>query len=87
MEIEITKVSSKGQIVIPKKIREKLSLTEGETVYVIGKEDSVILKKIEIPEIKSWKEVSKPFEKAVKSSGFEKKDLMKIIEESRLRNR
>ncbi len=36
---------------------------------------------------KSWKEVSKPFEKAAKESGFEKKDLMKFIEEFRLRSK
>jgi len=47
MEIELTKISSKGQVVIPQEIREKLGLTEGETLVVSVKDGLIVLKKIE----------------------------------------
>ena len=45
VSIEITKLSSKGQIVIPASIREKYN--EGDTFVVIEDEGRIILKKSE----------------------------------------
>ena len=45
--IEMTKVSDKGQVVIPKEIRDKLKFTEGSKLLVIGTEDAVVLQRIE----------------------------------------
>ena len=36
-----TKMSSKGQVVIPEQIREQLHLREGEQFVVIGRGDTV----------------------------------------------
>jgi AbrB family looped-hinge helix DNA binding protein len=41
-----TKMSSKGQIVIPENIRDRLGLKPGEQFVVVGEDDVVILKKI-----------------------------------------
>lgn len=43
-EIETTKMSSKGQIVIPEQIRNKLGLKTGSKFIVIADKDVVILK-------------------------------------------
>ena len=43
MDIAITKMSSKGQIVIPKEIRKDLK--EGDKLIVIKSDDRLILKK------------------------------------------
>ena len=43
----IVKVSGKGQIVIPKEVREKLDIKAGEKLAVIVKDDDIILRKIE----------------------------------------
>ena len=43
MDIEITKVSSKGQIVIPKELRQ--GIKEGDKLVVIRNGDQIILKK------------------------------------------
>jgi len=43
MDIAITKMSSKGQVVIPKEMRGEL--TEGEKILVIKNKDQLILKK------------------------------------------
>ena len=43
--MEMTSLSSRGQIVIPQKIREKLKLKEGEKFFVAGEGDSIVLKR------------------------------------------
>ncbi len=40
-----SKISSKGQIVIPKKVREKLKLKEGDEVIILVVEDGILIKK------------------------------------------
>ena len=42
----MTKMTSKGQVVIPKDIREKKGIKEGEKFLVYGSEDSIILKRV-----------------------------------------
>ena len=65
--MEITKLSSKGQIVIPEKIRNNIEI--GTAFGVTRKEDLIILKKIEgltnkekeeLEELnKTWKDIDK----------------------------
>jgi AbrB family looped-hinge helix DNA binding protein len=45
--IDITKVSDKGQVVIPKEIREKVGFREGAKLIVVATEDAVVLQRIE----------------------------------------
>jgi len=83
--VNITRISSKGQIVIPSEIRQKLKLEEGNLLIISDSGDSILMKRIELPKIKSWKEATKPFREAVKKSNFTKDDLNKIIAESKVR--
>lgn len=83
--VNITKMSSKGQVVIPSEIREKMNLDEGNLLIISDSDDSICMKKIELPKIKSWKEATKPFREAAKKSNFSNDDLKKLIEESRVR--
>ncbi len=43
----IVKISSKGQIVIPKEVRERLGIKAGGKLAVIVRDDEIILRKIE----------------------------------------
>ena len=45
--IEVTRVSDKGQVVIPKEIRDKFNFTEGSKLIVVATGDAVILQRIE----------------------------------------
>jgi AbrB family looped-hinge helix DNA binding protein len=47
MEIEITRISSKGQVVIPLPIREKMKIKEGEAFAVSERGNLIVLKKVE----------------------------------------
>lgn len=44
--VETTRLSSKGQVVLPLAIRRKLHLSNGAKFVVMGERDTVILKKI-----------------------------------------
>lgn len=45
--IDVTKVSDKGQVVIPKEIRDKLQFTPGTKLIVVATDDAVVLQRIE----------------------------------------
>lgn len=78
-KIEITKVSSKGQLVLPKSIREKFGIKKGSLLAITrAKKDLIVLKKIKSPILKediltlknvekAWEEIEKgEFRKASK---------------------
>jgi AbrB family looped-hinge helix DNA binding protein len=85
--VEFTKVSSKGQVVIPQGIRERLQLREGMPLAVVAQDDMVLLKKIDIPKIKNWSSVTAPFRKAAEKSGFTEDDLLILLESVRRSNK
>jgi AbrB family looped-hinge helix DNA binding protein len=49
---DITKVSTKGQVVIPNSIRSTLKLLPGDTLQIEMVGDLVLLKKIELKPLK-----------------------------------
>lgn len=53
--MEITKISSKGQIVIPQKIRDELEINEGSIVAIEKMKDLVVIKKIDMDLVKQFK--------------------------------
>ena len=44
--IDVTRISSKGQVVIPKPIRESLKLREGDRLIAYARGDLIILKRL-----------------------------------------
>lgn len=51
-DVTLTRLSSKGQVVIPRSLRKELGLKEGESFAVTGKDDLIVLKKVDIPTAK-----------------------------------
>jgi len=49
MNVELTVVSSRGQVVIPKNIRERLGLKEGVPLAVTENQNVIMLQKMEFP--------------------------------------
>ena len=80
VEVSTTKVSSKGQVVIPANVRKAASLKEGEKILAIAIDDTIILKKIVD---KSFEETLKPVWNRVRRMGLTEEDINDLIEEAR----
>lgn len=83
--IEFTSVSSKGQVVIPRKIRERMKLQEGEKLIVVEDEDNdtIILKKVGLRSFKGFDKLLKKTQKHAKKHRFTEKDMFEAIERAR----
>ena len=55
IKMEITKISSKGQIVIPQSIRNDLAINEGSVMAVERIKDMIVLKKIDVDLVSQFK--------------------------------
>ena len=82
-KIEITSMSSRGQVVIPLEIREQLGLREGEKFVVIGEEDMVILKKITMPSFKNFGKLIQKTQQFAKDKQIGKTDVEDAIKRAR----
>ncbi len=78
-----TKLSSKGQIVIPEEIREQMGMHVGDQFVVVAENDIVILKTIVKPKISELSGLVKKVRKAAKEAGVTKSDVVKAIKEAR----
>jgi len=78
-----TKLSSRGQVVIPEEIRDSLHLKEGDQFVVIGKGDTVILKSITLPSMDDFKEIFTEARRSSKKAGLKKSDVQAAIKRAR----
>ena len=53
--MEITKISSKGQIVIPQSIRNDMDISEGTVIAIERINDMIVLKKIDVDLVSQFK--------------------------------
>ena len=78
-----TKMSSKGQIVIPEEIRKRLNLKTGAQFVVVGDNDVVILKIITPSSIEEFDKLLSEARKAGKQVGLKKVDIADAIKKAR----
>ena len=77
--VATTKMSSKGQVVIPEDIRKRLNLQPGAQFVVVGDKDVVILKKITPPSIAEFDSLIADARKKGKQAGLKKADIKEAI--------
>jgi len=77
--IATTKMSSKGQVVIPERIRKSLKLKTGAQFIVVGDDDVVILKNITPPAIEEFDELITKARKTAKQAGLKKIDIKEAV--------
>jgi len=63
-EPEITIISEKGQVVIPQSIRKELGIKPKNRFLIYGKGDTIIMKKIQLPDLKKeWDDIFREMDK------------------------
>ncbi|PYT75164.1 MAG: AbrB family transcriptional regulator [Acidobacteria bacterium] len=80
-----TKLSSKGQVVIPEDVRNDLGLSEGDQFVVIGQGDAVILKVITPPKLEEFQKLLSRARAEAKRLGIKKADVKSAIAKVRRR--
>lgn len=80
--VEITRVSSKGQVVIPKGIREAIGIEEGDRLLVYMKGDRVVMRRIHEEE-SLLSVVARPVRAKIERMGVTRADVDRAIEKAR----
>ena len=84
MSLDFTRLSEKGQIVVPSEVRKKMKLTEGTRFVILGFKDTIVLRKLELSEerLRLKRLLARSREKAEKL-GFSEREIQKLLDSSR----
>ena len=87
MTVNMIKMSSKGQIVIPQGIRAEICASEGTMFAVVSGKDSIVLKKVAMPSkeelICELGEIAKEGAKRAEKLGIKESDVTNLIHKAR----
>ena len=85
-DIATTKMSSKGQVVIPEDIRKRLKIKPGSQFVVVGEDDTVIFKMITAPDMSQFDELITRARVQAKKVGLKQSDISSAIKRVRSRS-
>ena len=77
------RMSSKGQVVIPEAVRNKLGLTAGSQFVVVGENDVVIMKTITRPSMRDFDSLVKKARRQARSAGMTRSDVSRAVADIR----
>ena len=81
-----TKMSSKGQVVIPEEVRNALGLKAGSKFVVVGEGDVVILKVVTPPSMSDFDDIIQEARRLARQAGMKRSDVtaaLKAVRTSR----
>ncbi len=81
--VATTKMSSRGQVVIPEAVRNEMGLKPGDQFVVLAQDDVIILKRISTPPMKDFDALIKEARRQAKAAGFTRADVAKAIASAR----
>jgi len=81
--LSTTKMSSKGQVVIPEAIRKRLGLEPGDQFVVVASKDAVILKAIVPPSMREFDELLADARKLARRAGLKRSDIANAVAAAR----
>jgi len=70
-----TKMSSKGQVVIPEEVRNALGLKTGSKFVVVGEGDVVILKVVTPPMMSEFDDIIQEARRQARQAGMKRSDV------------
>ncbi len=83
MSVSTTKMSSKGQVVIPEDVRNRLQLREGAQFVVVGRGDTVVLKVISEPSLAQFDDLLSEAQAQAKKTKLKPEDVEVAIKKVR----
>ena len=81
--VATTRMSSKGQVVIPEDIRKRLNLKAGSQFVVVGDKDVVILKFISPPSMDNFGDLIKQARRQGRKAGMKRSDIVAAVAKTR----
>lgn len=85
MKLSTTKMSSKGQVVIPEEIREQLGLVPGTQFVVVGDRDVVILKALAPPSLSEFDTLIGEARRQARRAKMKRSDVQKAVEAEKVK--
>ena len=85
-KISTTKMTSKGQVVIPEEIRIRLDLKAGSRFVVLGDNGVIILKTISTPSMEEFDTLITTAREQARRAGLKKADIASAISKVRTKN-
>ena len=85
-KISTTKMTSKGQVVIPEEIRIRLGLKAGSRFVVLGNNDVIILKTISSPSMDEFDTLINKAREQARRVRLRKADISTAISKVRVKN-
>lgn len=82
-QLDVTRMSAKGQVVIPGDIRQALALVPGTKFVVVGEGDTVILKRIGRPSLAEVDRLFSESRRFARRAGVRKSDVKSAIQKAR----
>ena len=82
-ELATTRLSSKGQVVIPEDVRQRLGLKPGVQFVVVGEGDVVILKTISPPSMKDFDDLVSKVRSQARRTGVKPVDVAAAVKKVR----
>ncbi len=83
--VSTTRMSSKGQVVIPEDIRRRLELDPGTQFVVLGEDDVVILKMVRAPSMGDFDRLVKRAKKQARAAGLTRSAVGRVVSQVRKR--
>ena len=81
MALELTRLSQKGQVVIPTEVRRKMGLKEGTKFLVVGLEDIIVLRRLQLSEEKlKLKKLLAEARSSAKTQGLSDKEIERLVQ-------
>jgi AbrB family looped-hinge helix DNA binding protein len=82
-KLATTKLSSKGQVVIPEEIRKRLGLEPGSQFIVVADQDTIILKTISPPSLDEFDDLIRKARQQTRKAGMKPSAVKKAVTEVR----
>ena len=83
--VTTTRLSSKGQVVIPEAIRRRLRLDPGAEFVVLGDDNTIVLQRVRAPAMRDFDAIVAHAREAARRAGMRQSDVAAAIEAVRAR--